>query len=296
VHQFLSELRTKLDEHADLIAIGETFDGTAELAASYCEQLHMAFNFELLEQPWRADRFQKAIARWDALLVREDTWPSYVLSNHDNPRHATRFALNMSAHERDARAKVAAALLMTLRGTPFIYYGEEIGMADSDVPAHERHDIGFGRDGARTPMQWSDGPHAGFSSKRPWLPIASDYENRNVARQTHDPRSVLALYRELIWLRNESDALKVGSWTPLLEAPRDAMAYLRRAKSQTMLVVLNFTDRTRRLNLGNDLPTRQWVPRVTTRRTDIGWELLIARDVVVGPYEATIFEAVGSAP
>jgi hypothetical protein len=74
------------------------------------------------------------------------------------------------------------------------------------------------------------------------------------------------------------------------------MAYLRRAKSQTMLVVLNFTDRTRRLNLGNDLPTRQWVPRVTTRRTDIGWELLIARDVVVGPYEATIFEAVGSAP
>jgi alpha-glucosidase len=254
----------------------------------------MAFNFELLEQPWRADRLLRAIARWDRLLAHEHTWPSYVLSNHDNPRHASRFGPGLPAQKRDARAKVAAALLLTLRGTPFVYYGEEIGMNDAIVPADEQHDLGFGRDGSRSPMQWSDAPYAGFSSVRPWLPAGSDYESRNVAAQAGDPRSVLSFYRRLIWLRNESPALKLGSWTPLPCPTGTSIAYLRSHETQTMLVVLNLTARTQRLGLGSALPTRMWCPRLSTRRSDLGWSVILGDELTVGPYEATIFEAMGS--
>ena len=295
LRRFLTELRAKLDERPGVVAIGETFDGDATLAASYCDELHMAFNFELIEQPWRADRLQRAIARWDSLLAQEHTWPSYVLSNHDNPRHATRFGAGLPAQERDARAKVAAALLLTLRGTPFLYYGEEIGMNDAVVAGDEQHDIGLGRDGARSPMQWSDAAHAGFSSTRPWLPLASEYENSNVARQADDPRSVLSFYRRLIWLRNESPALKLGGWTPLRHsAPDKAIVYLRSHETQTLLVVLNLTANPQRLRLGSGLPTRTWLPRLSTRRSDVGWSIIIGGEIMVGPYEATIFEAVGS--
>jgi alpha-glucosidase len=291
LREFLGELRAKLDEHPEIVAIGETFDGDAELAASYCEQLHMAFNFELLEQPWRAERFQRAVARWDSLLSLEHTWPSYVLSNHDNPRHASRLSRNLPAQEQDARAKVAAALLLTLRGTPFLYYGEEIGMNDCEVPRDEQHDLQFGRDGARSPMQWTDELYAGFARARPWLPVASDYQCRNVTQQNLDPRSVLSFYRRLIWLRNGSRALTLGAWTPLLDKPREALAYMRTSESQRMLIVLNFTNETVRLSFGGRLPTRRWIPRLSTRRPDVGWSLILDQELTLGPYEATIFEA-----
>jgi glyoxylase-like metal-dependent hydrolase (beta-lactamase superfamily II) len=209
-----------------VIAIGETFDGSPELAASYCDTLHTALNFDFLQRPWRARPIQHSIQRWDALLASEKTWPSYVLSNHDNPRHAWRHGRGLPRWEADARAKVAATLLLTLRGTPFVYYGEEIGMTDGTIPAAERDDIRYLRDAARTPMQWNDQPHAGFSRAQPWLRLADDSSERNVAQQEYDPRSILNAYRRLIALRRTSRPLQVGDWSTLVETPRDTLVYL----------------------------------------------------------------------
>lgn len=296
LHDFLGQLRALLDEHPDTMAVGETFEGDAELAASYCDKLHMAFNFEFLSQRWHPRAMQAAIRRWDKLLTEEGTWPCYVLSNHDNPRHAWRYGHELTPAEADARAKVAAALLLTLRGTPFVYYGEEVGMQDVDIPATERWDLalhGVIRDAARTPMQWSDDPGAGFTSARPWLPIGPDHRQRNVVQQDRDPRSVLNFYRELIWLRRGSTALQTGRWDPLSENPRSTMAYLRTDATQTMLVVLNFSGEVERLPLNRTLLGRRWIPRASTRRSDVGWAIVLDRHITVRPYEATIFEAIG---
>jgi len=218
-----------------------------------------------------------------------------VLSNHDNPRHAWRYGRGISAAEADARAKVAAALLVTLRGTPFIYYGEEIGMQDAELSPLDRldrGDPGVDRDAARTPMQWDAGAQAGFTTARPWLPVASDHQHRNVAAQDGDPRSVLSFYRRLLWLRRESPALQTGGWHPLIGTPRETMAYLRIHADQTMLVVLNFTGRPAEARLDAPLGSDRWIPRASTRRTDVGWALHLGRRIRTGPYEATIFEAV----
>jgi alpha-glucosidase len=294
LHDFLVELRELLDEHPDTMAVGETFDGPPELAASYCDKLHMAFNFDFLAQPWKPRALQRSIARWDRLLAREGSWPCYVLSNHDNPRHAWRYGRGVGAAEADARAKVAAALLLTLRGTPFIYYGEEIGMQDVAVPGAAAVDAaqdGGSRDTARTPMQWDCGPYAGFSARRPWLPVGDDYRERNVASQERDDRSILCFYRQLAALRDDSDALVAGSWEPLIRSPRDVLVYLRRHGDERVLVALNFSGRRQRVTLDAALPTRCWTPSVSTRRSDVGWTVHIGDRLDLGPYEATVFTA-----
>ena len=291
LHAFLAELRELLDQHPGVIAIGETFDGNPELAASYCDTLHTAFNFDFLQQPWHPRAIQRSIQRWDGLLASDRTWPSYVLSNHDNPRHAWRHGRGLPRWESDARAKVAATLLLTLRGTPFVYYGEEIGMGDGQIPAAERDDIRYLRDPARTPMQWSEAPHAGFSDGHPWLRLADDARERHVQEQDSDPRSILNAYRRLIALRHRSLPLQLGDWKPLVAAPRSALAYLRTHGEQSALIVLNFGDATTRLRLDDPPSARAWVPRFSTRRTDIGWTVILGREITLGPYEATVFEA-----
>jgi alpha-glucosidase len=293
LHDFLAELRTLLDAH-DAMAVGETFEGHPELAASYCDKLHMAFNFDLVKQRWSARGIQGAIRRWDRLLRAEHLWPTYVLSNHDNPRHARRYGHTLSAAEADARAKVAAALLLTLRGTPFVYYGEEIGMQGADLTAAQRWDLaghGVDRDTARTPMQWSDMRGGGFTRGTPWLPLAADHGMRNVADQDLDARSVLSFYRQLSWLRRESPALQSGDWTPLLDEPREALVYLRSGGGQTMLVALNLSGVATSVRLDAPLPSQHWVPRVSTSRADVGWSLPLGRELRLRPYEATVFEA-----
>ena len=292
LHDFLLELRALLDQYPDTMAVGETFDGQPELAASYCDKLHMAFNFDFLSQPWKPAAIQRAIARWDKLLAREDTWPCYVLSNHDNPRHAWRHGRGVTPSEVDARARVAAALLLTLRGTPFIYYGEEIGMQDVAVGSDETRDMAFdgsSRDAARSPMQWDDSRNAGFSASRPWLPIAPDFRERNVAHQDLDSRSILNFYRRLAALRDAVPALQTGTWEPLLREPRDALVYVRRTGSELALVALNFTNK--RVRVDAALPTRRWTPRLSTRRPDVGWAVHLRDALDLGPYEATVFTA-----
>lgn len=292
LHDFLVELRSLLDEYPETMAVGETFDAQPEMAASYCQQLHMAFDFDFLQQPWKPRSFQRTIEKWDGLLASQDSWPCYVLSNHDNPRHAGRYGQGVSASEADARAKIAAALLLTLRGTPFIYSGEEIGLRDVPIPSHEEWDVAFkggSRDPSRTPMQWNSAIHAGFSSGHPWLRVDPDYRTRNVAIQDGDPRSILTFYRRLVSLRNETPALLFGDWRPLQDTPDAALVYLREYQGAFALVALNFSHARQRVTLDKRLPVRYWNARLSTCRPDVGWAVRLDQTLDLGPYEATVF-------
>ena len=171
-------------------------------------------------------------------MLPEGGWPNWVLGNHDNHRIATRVGA--------AQARVAAMLLLTLRGTPTMYYGDEIGMQDAIIPRELVQDpfekrvpgIGVGRDPARTPMQWDTSVNAGFTRGTPWLPVADDHDWTNVAAETADPRSMLALYRRLIELRRQRPELTVGDWRPVA-ADGDVLVYTRSYGDSRVLVALN---------------------------------------------------------
>jgi alpha-glucosidase len=176
--------------------------------------VHLPFNFQLIELPWHARAIAEAIDRYEALLPPYG-WPNWVLGNHDNPRIASRVGPDS--------ARVAAMLLLTLRGTPTLYYGDEIGMRDVPIPPGRVQDpfeknvpgLGLGRDPERTPMQWSARENAGFTTGRPWLPIAEDYRSTNVEAQAREPASMLSFYRRLIQLRRREPALSIGHYTAI---------------------------------------------------------------------------------
>ncbi|KPL82583.1 hypothetical protein SE15_10715 [Thermanaerothrix daxensis] len=265
----LREIRAILDAYPERYAVGETFLSTPEKAARYCAPglLHATFDFTFLHCPWRPECFLRAIQTWEHALGAE-SWPTYVLNNHDNPRAATRYVRG----ENDARLKVAATLLLTLRGTPFMYYGEEIGMRDIRVSRAEIKDpIGKrywpfykGRDGCRSPMQWDGSSHAGFTTGVPWLPVHPNYRWRNVEAQLQDERSLLNHYRRLLRLRKDKVALRRGLFQPLSFEPRRLLAYLRQFENQTILVALNFSTRPVRLALGGTLRAARWRPLFST--------------------------------
>lgn len=265
----LREIRAILDAYPERYAVGETFLSTPEKAARYCAPglLHATFDFTFLHCPWRPECFLRAIQTWEHALGAE-SWPTYVLNNHDNPRAATRYVRG----ENDARLKVAATLLLTLRGTPFMYYGEEIGMRDIRVSRAEIKDpIGKrywpfykGRDGCRSPMQWDGSSHAGFTTGVPWLPVHPNYRWRNVEAQLQDERSLLNHYRRLLRLRKDKVALRRGLFQPLSFEPRRLLAYLRQFEHQTILVALNFSTRPVRLALGGTLRAARWKPLFST--------------------------------
>ncbi|HEY6958191.1 MAG TPA: alpha-amylase family glycosyl hydrolase [Candidatus Limnocylindria bacterium] len=244
VHEIHRRWRRVLDEYPDRMAVGEvTTDSLARLVNYYGQddELHMPFNFHFLGQPWDPDRFREVVERWERLLPAH-AWPDYTLSNHDRPRAASRYGIQ--------RARVAAMMLLTLRGTPFIYYGEEIGMADVPIPRDRVVDVA-GRDPERTPMQWDASPNAGFTTGEPWLPIAADAVAVNVERQRNDPGSLFSFYRQLLQVRRESPALRRGSYRSLRGAT-GTYVFERAAEHEQVLVALNFTDASRRIALPVD--------------------------------------------
>lgn len=165
-------------------------------------------------------------------------------------------------------------------------------MQDVAVPRHEAWDPAFGggaRDASRTPMQWDGSSNAGFSDRRPWLPVGSDFLERNVAVQDASERSILSFYRRLAALRRDSVALQAGDWVPLVRDPESAMIYLRCVEGEAALVALNFGGDWLRIRLEETLPSRWWVPRVSTRRPDIGWSVRLSQTLELGPNEATVF-------
>lgn len=274
VHEIFAEMRKVADEvpgvgkspslPGERVLIGETHGQDAELAASChggrADELHMAFNFDFLNQKWKAEAFRASAERWYSLMPI-GAWPNFTLSNHDRPRHIWRYRAR-DPENTEARAKAAAAMLLTLRGTPFLYYGEEIGMGCFRLPKEALRDplgvktwpLGFlGRDPERTPMQWDSSPGAGFSAGKPWLPLNPDWRERSVEAQRGRPSSLLEWYRSLIALRRAMPALRRGSlrWTP---APRDVLAFERgdEETGERFAVLLNFSSRAGRATLSGD--------------------------------------------
>lgn len=259
----LEEIRSLIDRNPERFTVGETFLGGPEKAAKYCgdHKMHETFNFDFLKCNWSPKEFMSAIQKWENVLP-EDGHPSYVLNNHDNPRSATRYARG----ENDERLKILAALLITLRGTPFMYYGEEIGMRDIKVSRNQIKDpVGkrywpfySGRDGCRAPMQWDTTKNAGFSKEKPWLNIHPDYMERNVVMQREDKDSLFHFYKDLIRLRHEETSIRDGLFLPLIYEPRSIMAYLRQSGDDMLMVVMNFGWRSMRFFIGNTLKKLNW--------------------------------------
>lgn len=244
VHDVVAAMRDVMDEYGDRLLIGEIYLPVSELVTYYGEDgggAHLPFNFQLLLLPWECEAVEAAILEYEGALP-EGGWPNWVLSNHDRPRVAGRFG------ERAARA--AAVLLLTLRGTPTVYYGDELGIGNVRIPPDRVRDPQAirdpgapSRDAYRTPMQWSDRSHGGFSDAVPWLPLTADWERRNVAAQREQPDSMLRLYREMIRLRRSEPALRVGRFTPV-PAPAPVLAYLREHDADRLLVAVNFAEET----------------------------------------------------
>jgi len=257
VHDLIHEMRNVLDAYENRMMVGETYLPNDALMKYYGTpdkpECHLPFNFQLIQAP-----------RWDAKLVRQmvddyetalpsSAWPNWVLGNHDQHRLATRVG--------PKQARVATMLLLTLRGAPTCYYGDEIGMEDVpipvdrmvDPPAVNQPEIAHivGRDPERTPMQWDSSPNAGFSPPgvQTWLPVADDYAARNVAVQSADPTSMLNFYRALAGLRQSNPALTIGGYQSIDPGVANIFAYLRSYTEKQLLVVLNFGGTSHRLNL-----------------------------------------------
>jgi alpha-glucosidase len=240
VHDVIRELRQTFDEFGERGMIGETYVPLPRLMKYYGEQndgAHLPFNFRLLLEPWNAQRIAEVIAEYEGLLPA-GAWPNWVLGNHDRPRVAGRVGR--------AQARVAAMLLLTLRGTPTVYYGEELAMDNVFIPPEKAVDppakvFGIGRDPVRTPMQWDASPGAGFTAaSEPWLPLAPDYAKYSVAAERDDAGSMLTLYRRLIALRQAEEALLSGDYAAL-PADGPVLAYTRRNEAGAFAVLLNFS-------------------------------------------------------
>ena len=263
VHSLYRDLRRLLDGYngeRPRMAVGEVHIFDWRQWATYygqdLDELHMPFNFQLLGVPWAPAAVRNVIDALEAALP-PGAWPNYVLGNHDESRLATRLGL--------PEARMAAMVLLTLRGTPTLYYGDEIGMTDVPIPPEKQQDPwglrvpGLGRDPFRTPMQWSAAPHAGFSppkTRQPWLPLPDNYQQVNVERQLDDPGSMLTLYRLLLAYRRVTPALQWGSYTPLEGVPPAIYAFIRQAGERRVLVALNFSNTQQRVKLPAQGPGR----------------------------------------
>jgi alpha-glucosidase len=285
VHETHRAFRRVLDGYgSDPVSVGEIhiFD-LSEWASYYGEaldQLHMPFNFHLMVTDWDAESLRATI---EAVLwnVPVGGWTNWPMGNHDESRMATRLGTE--------HARLAAMLVLTLRGTPFLYYGDELGMTDVDIPEHARKDSwsadadSAGRDGARTPMLWRPGPTAGFSTNpeaEPWLPISPDANDVNVETQLADPGSMLNLYRRLLELRHDSPALRIGSWLSHPESNEAVLVYSREADRQTMTVALNLSAEQRSVSLGSG--------EVVLSTTDPGRADDTVNGLSLGPHEGVI--------
>jgi alpha-glucosidase len=249
VHDVLRDLRKVADQH-NAVLIGETWTKDVnELKQYYGEhsdelQMPMDFLFTKVDTLSPAE-FRRQIAAVDSA----GGWPVFVFSNHDIVRSYVRYG---DGRNNQAIAKLMASLYLTLRGTPIMYYGEEIGMQNTDPVRKEdvKDPIGRlgwpqekGRDGERTPMQWDDTPNAGFTRGTPWLPIPMIYKTVNVASEMKDSASILNVYRTLLALRHQNRALLDGDYVALNESDPNVLSYLRRYKNEAVLVVLNMSSK-----------------------------------------------------
>jgi alpha-glucosidase len=240
VHEVIRDLRAAFrDYEPEPLLLGEVGVGDLERWAAYYgdgDELMLPLNFAFWSRPWGAGAFHDVITRTTDLLP-DGAWPVWALGNHDIIRLATRYDQDGRG---PARTRIAVMLLLTLRGTPLLYYGDELGMVNLAVPADRTVDLD-GRDGSRTPMQWTGGRNAGFTTAvTPWLPVPhATVETVNVADQRADPTSLWRLYHDLLALRGSTRAL-TGGREILLPTDGQVLAYVRATNTERVLVALNF--------------------------------------------------------
>jgi alpha-glucosidase len=273
VHEVVSEMRRVLEEYPERVLIGEIYLPLERLVAYYGQDLagaHLPFNFQLIHTAWNAREIAALIKEYEA-AVPEGGWPNWVLGNHDQPR--------IGARVGPQQARVAAMLLLTLRGTPTMYYGDEIGIGKVEIPPEAVQDpweknepgLGLGRDPERTPMQWDGSAQGGFTSGRPWLPLDPGFPSCHVEALRQDPTSILVLYRRLIELRRRHPALSVGHYRPV-EPQGDVLAYERRHGAERLLVVLNLGHRPHTLPLPGGTNGRVVLSTFLDRGGDVSLE------------------------
>ncbi len=324
VHEYLREMNQKVLSRYPLITVGETPGASVEDAALYAgndtHELNMVFQFEHVDgdprQPGRYgkwDQKKMPLSTWKQILSKWQTglekkgWNSLYLSNHDQPRAVSRFG-NDSPQYRTLSAKMLATCLHMMKGTPYIYQGEELGMTNAYFDSLEDYRdieslnaykeitesfgetpetvLGYlkkiGRDNARTPMQWEDSANAGFSTGTPWIPVNPNYKEINAQQQLHDPDSVFRYYQKLISLRHTMDILVHGTYELLEPENEQLFLYLRTLGTERLVVLCNFT--------GRDLPVPDCISADIQEKT----ELLISnyqnrQDGILRPYEASVY-------
>jgi alpha-glucosidase len=287
MHDRLRGIRRVVDEYPDRMIVGEVALLDLHRVVQYLnsgDQLHLAHNFVFAELPWDADAFRLAIDDFEALAV-DTAWPAWFLANHDLPRVASRFA---GRGHGAARARAVALMLYALRGTPFVYQGEELGLPDAEIPPERVVDVD-GRDPERAPIPWRapsvDGPGAGFTTGEPWLPIVAEAEELNAERQAGDPRSTLSLVRRLAALRRRTPALQTGEQRSV-QAGDDVLGWLREADGERILALVNFAAEETR----PELPAELRVPAslVVSSDPDRAGDELDLGALRLGPGEALL--------
>jgi len=294
VHDVMRKLRGAADEYGSVL-IGETWTANVSELKDYYgannDELQLPMDLMMTEfKGLKADQYRKHIGAVNAA----GHWPVYVITNHDIVRSYTRYA--DGAHNDDI-AKMMAALYLTLRGTAIMYYGEEIGMENNDPKSKDEVQdpigkLGWplekGRDGERTPMQWTDGQNAGFSKAKPWLPVPASSKSHNVASEMKDPNSVLSFYRQLLALRHKEPALLEGDYLALNQSDPSVLTYVRRYKDEAILVALNMSATEQKVGL--DLsPLGFAAPKLSVLLTSFHKPLPgMAAELPMEPYSAFI--------
>ncbi len=247
-HAIVREMRELMNGYPERVLIGEIYLPLTRLVTYYGPDPNttegrgadLPFNFHLIQTAWNAEKIATLIRNYESLLP-PGAWPNWVLGNHDQPRLATRVG--------QGQEHVAAMLLLTLRGTPTMYYGDELGMPNAQIspdevqdPAEKRQPgIGMGRDPERSPMLWDESPGAGFTTGTPWLPFVPDHAALSVAAESARGNSLLALYRRLLDLRRDRPALHAGDVTDVA-AEKGVLRYIRGWESGKRLqILLNLT-------------------------------------------------------
>ncbi|PZU10906.1 alpha-amylase family glycosyl hydrolase [Sphingomonas sp.] len=270
VHGIAAEMRALADSYGGRLLVGEIYLPIDRLMVYYGKDaapgVQLPFNFQLIEAPWDARLLHDLIADYEAALP-PGGWPNWVLGNHDRPRVAARLG--------EAQARVAAMLLLTLRGTPTLYYGDEIGIGAVRIPPDRVADprelrepeLGFGRDPVRTPMAWDSSAQAGFTRGTPWLPLHEDWPTRNVMVEQGEDRSMLSLHRELLRIRRLFPALAVGD-IRLMARHDSVLAYERSDGGERIFVLLNLGAADARVDLPETVAVTELLSTVRGMRAD----------------------------
>ena len=246
VHERVRRIRAVVDEYEDRMIVGEVYLRDLERLVQYVksgDELNLAHNFVFVLLPWDAREMRRSVDEFER-LSEGAAWPTWFLANHDHSRVATRYA-GSDPGSGERRSRLATLMTCTLRGTPFLFEGEELGLPDAEVPPQRIVDVG-GRDPERAPIPWERpsrvGPGAGFTSADPWLPLVADAEHLCVEAQEEDAGSTLHFVRALLRARAGSEVLQAGSQRSL-DAGRDVFAYVRELGDERVVVALNFKSR-----------------------------------------------------